>query len=151
MRYRSSPLGNHPRSPFPISARQPSAWASLAGCLILATAVGAEAGVPQAPDRAVVPMGSKHRLMTESADPIVGQRPRLVLVSGRGVAPVLLSVGAEASHPNPFTLVGNRTGLANATRLQIRDGEAWLTTPPTRPHPTGLAAFQDQGSSIASR
>jgi hypothetical protein len=96
-------------------------------------------------------MASMHRLAQASPEPIPGQGPRLLLALGRGAAPVLIGAGAEASHPNPFTLVGNRTGLANATRLEILDGEAWLATTPTSPRPTGLAAFQDPGSSIASQ
>lgn len=148
---RSSPLGTRARALFSVSLHQLSILAKLTGCLFFVTAVGAEAGVLQATDRAAGPMESMHRLAQGSAESIPGQGPRLLLALGRGADPVLIGAGAEASHPNPFTLVGNRTGLANANRLEILDGEAWLATTPTGPRPTGLAAFQDLGSSIASR
>lgn len=148
---RSSLGGDDARGRVSISPRPLNALAKLAGCWILLTAVGAEAGVLRAPDPAAGPKASMPRLGQPLPEPIPGSGPRLLLASGKGVAPFLISAGFEASHPNPFTLVGNRTGLANATRLEILDGEAWLTTIPTSPQPTGLAAFQGQGSSVASR
>lgn len=49
------------------------------------------------------------------------------------VAPALMvkATWADAAEPttqdNPFTLVGNRSGLVNATQTEVRGGEVWLT------------------------
>lgn len=49
------------------------------------------------------------------------------------VAPALLvraawsDAAAPESQDNPFTLVGNRAGLVNATQTEVKDGQVWLT------------------------
>lgn len=65
------------------------------------------------------------------------------------VAPALLvrAAWSDASAPetqeNPFTLVGNRAGLVNATQTETKGGEVWLTAgddAAERPGPVQTAA-----------
>jgi hypothetical protein len=77
---------------------------------------------------------------------------RLVLSARGGSAPKVLGENPGAGHRHPFTLVGNRSGLESAVRIEVRDGETWLAAGPTFPgRETGLAAFQAEASSVASR
>lgn len=84
-------------------------------------------------------------------DAVPGEGVRLVLAADRGAVAILLGAGPEARHDNPFTLVGNRTGLETAARAETRDGETWLVPASQDDRAIGLAALQGGGSSVASR
>lgn len=64
------------------------------------------------------------------------------------VAPALAvkASWAEAAEPtaqnNPFTLVGNRSGLENATQTEVRGGEVWLTGEPRNHSPADAGGTQ---------
>ena len=68
-----------------------------------------------------------------AANTVAGQ-PALGLSEDATVAPDLKirTTWAAAVEPtaqdNPFTLVGNRGGLVNATQTEVRGGEVWLTS-----------------------
>ena len=62
--------------------------------------------------------------------------PGLLGIDFAGVAPQAASLMVQASwvdvagaetQDNPFSLVGNRAGLVNATQAEVRGGEVWLT------------------------
>lgn len=62
--------------------------------------------------------------------------PGLLGIDFAGVAPQAASLKIQASwvdvagaetQDNPFSLVGNRAGLVNATQAEVRGGEVWLT------------------------
>lgn len=139
-------------------------WISLAASLVILGARGAEAAeatagpAPEAAlalasariptPRAPAAFGADAGFATAPEAPPV----RLVMSAGRTAKPVF--EGAGQGHRNPFTLVGNRTGLQDVARAEIRNGETWLVPAPISESPareTGLAAFQGGGSYIASR
>lgn len=132
-----------------------AAWISLAACLVIAGAPGAEAAArPPSGDPACsassTPCSRAPRPgPAPAADASAGSVVRLVLMAGQDGRPVLLGAGEGRRERNPFTLVGNRAGLVSAGGVEVRNGEVWLV-PPQAPA-RGLAAFQEGGSSVASR
>ena len=64
------------------------------------------------------------------------------------VAPALMvkATWADAADPtlqdNPFTLVGNRSGLVNATQTEVRGGEVWLTAGGAKREPVNAGVAQ---------
>lgn len=139
-------------------------WISLAASLLVLGARGAEASEAAShPETgAALALASLHTPAPGARATLgthvgvaagAGAPPvRLVLSAGRGSKPVVQGDGP--GHRNPYTLVGNRTGLQDVARTEIRNGETWLVPAPFREsivRETGLAAFQGGGSYIASR
>lgn len=165
MSFKPQPHGA--RSAFPLTdlARQLAAGVGLAGCMIVASAGNAQAGslpgLAGGPCRAMAsaaPLAASPCRMASLDRGASAQRPsdivpgagvRLVLTADRGAAAVVLGAGPDADHSNPFTLVGNRTGLETAARTEIRDGETWLVAAEAEPRAVGLAALQEGASSVA--
>lgn len=167
MSFHSAPRGSQPRPALPGALRPLGAGIGLAAFIMAAGAASAEAGglTPlgaaacgpaafAAPSRATacrlasLERGSPAR---GPADAAPGDGVRLVLAANRGAAAMLLGAGPDARHDNPFTLVGNRTGLETAARVETRDGETWLVPASEDNRAIGLAALQGGGSSVASR
>ena len=77
-----------------------------------------------------------------------GGRMGLDLSEDVPVAPALMvrtnwvEAGQPVAQDNPFTLVGNRAGLVNATQTEVRGGEVWLTTDPEPPVTRGTGTAQ---------
>lgn len=139
-------------------------WITLGASLVILGAHGAEAAeatldpMPEAaltlasahlpPPRVHANFGVAPGLgTTPEASPV-----RLVMSAGRLPKPVV--EGGGPGHRNPFTLVGNRTGLENVAQAEVRNGETWLVPGSVSDTPVreiGLASFQGGGSYIASR
>ena len=142
----------------PSSFGPQAAWIGLAASLVIAGASGAEAAVrPLSRDPAcAASAGScakapaiRRTPAAPAADAALGSAARLILTADRSVPRVLEGAAPGVRHGNPFTLVGNRTGLESAAHVEVRGGETWLVPAPVRA--TGLATFQDGASSVASR
>lgn len=143
----------------PVSTFGPqAAWIGLTACLMIAGASGAEAAArPFSRDPACTASAAPCRKAPQpartpaapAADPSAGSVVRLVLTTDRSAPRIVQGAPAGAGRHNPYTLVGNRIGLESAARVERRDGEIWLVPAPARA--TGLAAFQDGASSVASR
>ena len=139
-------------------------WITLAASLVILGAHGAEAAeatLDPMPEAALI-LASAHlpppRIHANfGVAPGLGTTPeaspvRLVMSAGRLSKPVV--EGGGPGHRNPFTLVGNRTGLENVAQAEVRNGETWLVPGSVSDTPVreiGLASFQGGGSYIASR
>ena len=150
------------RGPFRLKV----AGIGLAAFMVAAGATGAEAGAssalrvdacgsapsaPSAPVAACRASSFDPRTRVQGPSGLAAATGvRLVLTASRGAAPILLGAEPEATPGNPFSLVGNRTGLETSSRTEIRNGEVWLVSAPAEPSAVGLAAFQGGGSSVAS-
>lgn len=120
-------------------------WTGLAACLVIAAPPRAEAGGSASPPPAPQEAG---RLPGDGAAQVV----RVSLRAGRDTPPRLHGAERLEPHGNPFTLVGNRSGLQNAARTAQFGGETWLVpeAAPQGDRETGLTAFQGGASSVAS-